>query len=203
MFETLSARMLANIVATRVDLVKPSTPLSGVLKSMSAGEDALAAAATTVVILCLHRRRRRRRVWTRPSLLHNRNTEGHLDLVRTVIEDDVSLLPRTMYEKGVFEIFFRITKSDFEYLLHMIGPTITKEDTRFRQPISASDRLGVTLRFLATGDSYSSLGYSFKMSKQAISRIVPEVCDALITALSEYIKVRGPHTIMYYTNTEL
>lgn len=51
------------------------------------------------------------------------------------------------------------------------------------------ERLAITLRFLATGDSFHSLMYLFKVSKQVISNIVPEVCDALVESLQEYIKV--------------
>lgn len=71
---------------------------------------------------------------------------------------------------------FRLTSSTvFEKLLRKIGPQITKKNPTFRQTIPPHERLAVTLRFLATGDSYHSLMYSFKISKQVISRTVSEV----------------------------
>ena len=45
-----------------------------------------------------------------------------------------------------------------------------------RQPISAEEKLAVTLRFLATGKSYSSLSFLFRMHETTISRFVPIVC---------------------------
>ena len=41
----------------------------------------------------------------------------------------------------------------FDHLLSLVGPLISKLATRFRNPISPSERLAVTLRYLATGDS--------------------------------------------------
>ena len=45
-----------------------------------------------------------------------------------------------------------------------------------RQPISAEEKLAVTLRFLATGESYSSLSFLFRMHETTISRFVPIMC---------------------------
>jgi len=50
-------------------------------------------------------------------------------------------------------------------------------------------KLAVTLRFLASGDSFISLSYMFKFSPQAVSRCVQEVCRALIHELKDEIKV--------------
>jgi hypothetical protein len=90
--------------------------------------------------------------------------------------------------------FLRMTPTDFECLLKMIGGKISKENTRFRQSISPSIRLAATLRFLVSGDSFASLMYTFRISKQAISQFVPEVCEAIISALQEFTEVREKNT---------
>jgi hypothetical protein len=58
-----------------------------------------------------------------------------------------------------------------------------------REAIPISARLAVTLRFLATGDSYHTLIYTFRISVPAISIIIPEVCQAVIKSLKGYVEV--------------
>ena len=42
-------------------------------------------------------------------------------------------------------------------ILHKIIPLVKKQDTNMREAIPPEERLAVTLRFLATGESFSSL----------------------------------------------
>lgn len=96
-----------------------------------------------------------------------------------------------LYEpSGEFENFTRMSLSDFEYLLTLISPIISKQDTQLRDSIPAKIRLAITLRFLATGDSYKSLHFLFKVSSQIISKIVPEVCAAINQVLKNEVKVK-------------
>jgi hypothetical protein len=62
-----------------------------------------------------------------------------------------------------------MSPSEFEFLMHLIGNKISKKDTAFRKAISVQERWALTLRFLVSGDSYVSLQYLYKISKQAIS----------------------------------
>lgn len=62
-------------------------------------------------------------------------------------------------------------------------------NTNYREAITARERLAITLRFLATGDSYTSLQYLFRISKQSTFTIVIEVCDAIIEALKVHVMV--------------
>ncbi|KAJ8912224.1 hypothetical protein NQ315_009048 [Exocentrus adspersus] len=91
---------------------------------------------------------------------------------------------------GEFKKFTRMSLEDFENLLNKVSPMIAKQDTRLRKAIPPRVRLAITLRFLASGDSFESLHYLFKISPQLISKIVPEVCLALNEVLKEEIKGR-------------
>nr|CAI5865358.1 unnamed protein product [Callosobruchus analis] len=82
-----------------------------------------------------------------------------------------------------------MSSTDFEELLLMVGPIIRKINTNMREAIPEKVRLAICLRYLASGDSYRSLMYTFKISDSTISLIVPEVCNALNEVLKGYIKV--------------
>lgn len=56
-----------------------------------------------------------------------------------------------------------------------------------REPIDPGERLSITLRFLATGESYSSLMYQFRVGKSTISALIPEVCDAIYNQLESEV----------------
>lgn len=89
---------------------------------------------------------------------------------------------------GEFNKFTRMSQSDFNNLLSKVLPMIAKQDTQLRPSIPAKIRLAITLRFLATGDSFSS-HYIFKTSPQLSSKIIPEVCHALNDVLKDETKV--------------
>uniref|UniRef100_A0A1B6KX11 Transposase Helix-turn-helix domain-containing protein n=1 Tax=Graphocephala atropunctata TaxID=36148 RepID=A0A1B6KX11_9HEMI len=155
---------------------------------MSRRRDLLLAAAITVI---LGSQRRKRRFWVRPSLA-SRNKYSATDLLRDLNDDDHAddpSLKREIRCDGSFKNFLRMTSEDFEYIIGMIGHKIERKNTTFRDAIPVREKLAVTLRFLASGDSYQSLSYLFKISKSAISLFIPLVCEALIDLLQDYIKV--------------
>ena len=41
-------------------------------------------------------------------------------------------------------------------------------------------KLAITVRFLASGDKYPSLMYSFRVARNTISVVIPEVCQAIV-----------------------
>lgn len=130
------------------------------------------------IIIASHAQKRKRRWWQR-EFLKNGTIYGVNIMAELLLNDGTS-----------FRNFVRLTKSDFEEVLCLVAPKISKMNTNYRAAIPPTIRLMVALRYLATGDSYASLMYLFKISKQSISSIVPEVCEAIAEVLKDYCQVR-------------
>jgi hypothetical protein len=54
-----------------------------------------------------------------------------------------------------------------------------------REAISAAERLPITLRYLATADSYHSLEYLYRIPVSTLSTLIPETCRAIYDCLIE------------------
>ncbi|GBP00147.1 hypothetical protein EVAR_74422_1 [Eumeta japonica] len=146
--------------------------------------EALAAAAiylfsTYNYFLNVYKKRKwRRRRWWMLTIHRNRTKQTM----------DNQLAEMLAEPSGEFDNFVRMSNSDFEFLIQKVSPIVAKQDTDWREAIPVKIRLALTLRYLATGDSFRSLHYLFKVSSQLISRIVPEVCLALNEALKDFVK---------------
>ncbi len=77
-----------------------------------------------------------------------------MDFMKDLILDDVDLLSLEYRSGAGLKNFFSMSSSTFEQLLNMIAPEITKTDTKMRESIPVHEKLGDTLRFLASDDSY-------------------------------------------------
>ena len=61
-----------------------------------------------------------------------------------------------------FKDKFRMSVTDYEFLLSQISGLISpNERIRRNRPILVDERLALTLRNLATGESFQSLSYQF------------------------------------------
>jgi len=91
-------------------------------------------------------------------------------------------------EDVLFKNLMRMSKMNFYTLLGIMKPKITKQNTHFRKSVPAEIKLVITLRHLATGDSFMSLMYLFKVMKQFISSMLPGFLKAIIERLQDYVK---------------
>lgn len=79
--------------------------------------------------------------------------------------------------------------STFEELATKLEPLLKKCDTQMRNAISPREQLAVTICFLATGETYTSLQYQLRINKGTICQIIPRVCEGISETLSyEYMK---------------
>ena len=119
--------------------------------------------SASFIVMCsrLKTKSRRKRRWWVTSVFRSRDRYSGSDL-----------LCDQRVENLHFRTFCRMSYSDFDALINLVGPRISKKDTSFRKAIPVAERLAVTLRFLASGDSFTSLSFSLKMSKQSISIII-------------------------------
>jgi hypothetical protein len=140
----------------------------------------LAAASYIYIYYALKTKRKERRWWQR-QLYTSKEVYSASSLLA-----DLNFLSVS----GLYKNFTGMSPSEFEFLINLIGEKISKKGTAFRKAISVQESLALRLRFLTRGDSYVSLQYLFKIYKHAISCIVPEVCDALVKKLKDYIQVR-------------
>ncbi|CAG7829909.1 unnamed protein product, partial [Allacma fusca] len=98
-----------------------------------------------LLVLKLRRKRqqRRRALYIRP-ILSNRIVQGELSLVQELAEDPY-----------YHHRYFRMKKETFQLILKLIEDDIEHGHNHSR-PISPLERLALTLRYLATGNSQVS-----------------------------------------------
>ncbi|CAL8348731.1 unnamed protein product [Boreogadus saida] len=58
--------------------------------------------------------------------------------------------------------------------LARVGARISRQDTNYRRSISAAERLSICLRFLASGDSFRTIGNSFRVGASTVASIVSD-----------------------------
>ena len=150
---------------------------------MSDQDIAVACISFVILHTLLKKNKKVRRRWWSSQLYLNRRRLNNVN--NTFLLTDML----TDKDSGKFVNFVIMSQEDFNFLLNSVKDKIRKRDTTFRLAVPPEERLAVTLRFLATGDSFTSLQYLFKISKQLISEIVPEVCQTIIDFLIGYIKV--------------
>ncbi|GBN19511.1 hypothetical protein AVEN_255800-1 [Araneus ventricosus] len=121
-----------------------------------------------------------KRLWVR-KWIKRRNQLGasNLLLKELAVEDPAE-----------YRLFLRMTPEVFEELLIRVSPYIQRQDTLKREAVSERTKLEPTLTFLASGCNYRVLSHLFRVPKSTISKLLPEVLDAIYQNLKEFIQVR-------------
>ena len=135
-----------------------------------------------IILAVIARRRKRKRniivkrshrFWVR-RFLKKREEKGAFN----------SLIPELrMFDREYFYRFLRMSPERLEHLLTLVGPLIKKKFCPSRQPISPSERIIVTLRYLATGESQQTQSFYFRLGRATVCNIIRETTRAMWDAL--------------------
>ena len=97
-----------------------------------------------------------------------RNTHGEGNLVNEM----------RLFDEETHFPYFPMSRRKFDQLLHLVGPEIEHSRNHIL-PIDPLIRLAITLRFLASGNSFVSIAHSYRTNKSTVRLIVYEVCETL------------------------
>ncbi|XP_045482780.1 putative nuclease HARBI1 [Harmonia axyridis] len=103
---------------------------------------------------------------------------------RLLVGAFVTLFNQLRDDETKFFNYFRMSSRTFDELLAKLHDKLLRCSYR-RLPISPAERLMVTLRFLATGNTFTDLQYSFRLGVTTISFIVNEVCSLIWDTLHD------------------
>ena len=128
-------------------------------------------------------KKRKHQFWVRP-LFRTREQKGEYSQLFLELKSD---------DHEYFFRYFRMKPVQFKELLNYIVPHLVK-NCRNRKPVSPTERLAVTLRYLVTGDSHLTIAMSYRMSATTVGRIVRETCRVLWDVLREKGFLKSPNT---------
>ncbi|GFW31182.1 putative nuclease HARBI1 [Trichonephila clavipes] len=124
-------------------------------------------------------KRKKRKVWVKPWVGRRTEYGASHTLLKELKNED-----HTAYRN-----MLRITGKQFDELLEMVRGKLSKQDTTMRMAIPVTTKLEITLRYLATGDSFKSLEYLFRVPETTISRFLPHVLTEICCVLRPFINV--------------
>ncbi|XP_074027870.1 uncharacterized protein [Leptinotarsa decemlineata] len=138
----------------------------------------LAFLALTLVALNKRKKEKRKRRWSKEWYkMRNRFSHDHLIRFLRISEPDD------------YRNFLRMDGESFDYLLELVRSDIEKKDTNMREAIPASQRLSITLRYLASGADLEDLKFTCAIAPQTLESIIMETCSAITKALKNNIQV--------------
>ena len=103
----------------------------------------------------IQRPRRRHNMWVRPWLLQREERGAYHNIMAELYATDIP----------GFTNFMRMTPEFFEMIKTRLDPHLARQATNYRAPISVGEKLALTIRYLATGESYKSLSCQFRVGR--------------------------------------
>ena len=123
-----------------------------------------------VTLLILRRRKsvkkRKHLFWVR-ELFKNRVKQGAFS---TLVQEMM------LFDREFFYRYLRMSPDRLEHLLSLIGSSLTKKYCPSRESICPSQRLIITIRYLATGESQQTQSFYFRVGRATVCNIIEETC---------------------------
>ena len=111
-------------------------------------------------------RPRKRHKWVRPWLLQREERGAYHNIMAELYVTDIP----------GFTNYMRMTTEFFEMIKTRLEPHLARQAINYRAPISVGKKLALTIRYLATGESYTLLSFQIRVGRSTIYKFLPEVC---------------------------
>ncbi|OXA43423.1 protein ALP1-like [Folsomia candida] len=122
-------------------------------------------------------RRIRRRLKRKPRQLYMRKIfEQRLE------HGDGFLAEQLREDPQYHQLYFRMNKENYDEIYNLVCNEIQGKNTHLR-PVSAHQKLAITLRYLATGNTQMEMAFSYRVSPQSVSVILREVMMSICSKL--------------------
>ncbi|GLG96943.1 uncharacterized protein GBIM_03812 [Gryllus bimaculatus] len=83
------------------------------------------------------------------------------------------------FDDDKFQNYFRLNRVQFKEVHDLIQNEICREGCNASRPIGTEEKLAVFLKYLATGNSYRDIAFSYRLGERTVSNIVLEVSQAV------------------------
>ena len=113
--------------------------------------------------------------WVRPWIARRKSDGAFYTIFQELKQED---------GEG-FRGYVRLNTTSFEKLVELLAPSLLKKDTFMRECIKPEETCYAALRYFASGESFHSLEYQFRIRRKAISYIVEQVAAVIIKILGE------------------
>ncbi|CAI6371138.1 unnamed protein product [Macrosiphum euphorbiae] len=130
-----------------------------------------------VYLYMLHKKKRKQRSkprWYIKPFLKERRVHGHCHCLTN--EQQLS-------NSALYQNFMRMSSTTFEELTCIIGIKIKRIPSR-PDVLSVGEILSATLRYLASGESMTSIMFSFRIGQSTVSNLILQCCTVLWDTLS-------------------
>ena len=82
---------------------------------------------------------------------------------------------------------FRLQTETFKYIVNLLGPSIEKQNTFWREAITVEKRIAVAIWRTATGNSYRATSKIFIIGLSTACKLLAELCTAVCHLAPQFI----------------